>query len=267
MKDEDLYKFLPELKRPGNLVKKYKCIPGSIKLEIAPCPEEVKYALTPELAKVHPYPDDKTRPVKEILEFPSSAIYNPHYTYRNLLFLSLKELNFSARAGSARNIAVRVQFMAGEAKNQPMNVIFGKSSCPEYTTETFTAVNYHNKCPTFYDEIKIALPANLTQSHHLFFTLFHVSCQKKPQEIQPSVETPVGYTWVPILQDGKLKVGEFTLPVMVEHPPENYYYIPPDVHLPGTKWLDNHRPVFSIVIDAVTSVHTLDDQLDKYGFI
>ncbi|CAD7079957.1 unnamed protein product [Hermetia illucens] len=267
MKDEDLYKFLPELKRPGNLVKKYKCIPGSIKLEIAPCPEEVKYALTPELAKVHPYPDDKTRPVKEILEFPSSAIYNPHYTYRNLLFLSLKELNFSARAGSARNIAVRVQFMAGEAKNQPMNVIFGKSSCPEYTTETFTAVNYHNKCPTFYDEIKIALPANLTQSHHLFFTLFHVSCQKKPQEIQPSVETPVGYTWVPILQDGKLKVGEFTLPVMVEHPPENYYYIPPDVHLPGTKWLDNHRPVFSIVIDAVTSVHTLDDQLDKFIYL
>lgn len=56
MKDEDLYKFLPELKRPGALMKKYKCIPGSIKLEISPCPEEVKYALTTELAKVHPYP-------------------------------------------------------------------------------------------------------------------------------------------------------------------------------------------------------------------
>lgn len=58
----------------------------------------------------------------------------------------------------------------------------------------FSSVNYHNKCPTFYDEIKIAMPAELKQNHHLFFTLYHVSCQKKPQEVQTSVETPVGYT-------------------------------------------------------------------------
>nr|XP_014087312.1 dedicator of cytokinesis protein 7 isoform X2 [Bactrocera oleae] len=264
MKDEDLYKFLAELKRPSNAMKKYKCIPGSIKLEILPCPEEVKNALTPELAKVDPYPEDKTRPIKEILEFPSTAIYNPHYTYRNLLFVSPKELNFSSRAGSARNIAVRVQLMAGETQMDAVNAIYGKSSCPEYASEAFTAVNYHNKCPTFYDEIKFALPAYIKQNHHLFFTLYHVSCQKKPQEVQPSVETPVGYTWLPLLQDGKLKVGEFQLPVMVETPPENYSFIPPNVHLPGTKWLDNHRPVFTITVDAVTAVHTLDPHLDGF---
>lgn len=56
MKEEDLYKFLPELKRPGAVIKKYKCIPGSIKLEICPCPDEISYALSPELAKVNPYP-------------------------------------------------------------------------------------------------------------------------------------------------------------------------------------------------------------------
>lgn len=264
MKDEDLYKFLPELKRPGSVMKKYKCIPGSIKLEISPCPEEIKYSLTTELVKVEPYPDDKTRPVKEILEFPPTPIYNPHYLYRNLLFVSPKELNFSARAGSARNIAIRVQLMAGEKQSDALTAIFAKSSCPEFTSEAFTAVNYHNKCPIFYDEFKIALPANLNQSHHLLFTLFHVSCQKKPQEIQTSVETPVGYTWIPILQDGRLKVGEFNLPVMVETPPENYSFIPPNVQLPGTKWLENHRPVFTVTIDAVTSVHTLDEPLDKY---
>ncbi|XP_037960753.1 dedicator of cytokinesis protein 7 [Teleopsis dalmanni] len=264
MKDEDLYKFLPELKRPGAVMKKYKCIPGSIKLEISPCPEDVKNALTPELAKVEPYPEDKTRPIKEILEFPSTSIYNPHYTYRNLLFVSPKELNFSSRAGSARNIAVRVQLMAGETQTDALNAIFGKSSCSEYATEVYTAVNYHNKCPAFYDEIKISLPANIKQNHHLFFTLYHVSCQKKPQEVQASVESPVGYTWLPLLEDGKLKVGEFSLPVMVETPPENYSFIPPNVHLPGTKWLDNHRPVFTISVDAVTSVHTLDVNLDRF---
>ncbi|XP_055858913.1 dedicator of cytokinesis protein 7 isoform X2 [Episyrphus balteatus] len=264
MKDEDLYKFLPELKRPAAVMKKYKCIPGSIKLEISPCPEDVKCALSPELAKVEPYPNDNTRPVKEILEFPSSAIYIPHYTYRNLLFIAPKELNFSSRAGSARNIAVRIQLMAGETQNDALRAIFAKSSCPEYSSEAFTAVNYHNKCPAFYDEIKVALPANIKQNHHLLFTLYHVSCQKKPQEMQTTVETPVGYTWIPLLEDGKLRVGEFNLPVMVETPPENYSFIPPNVHLPGTKWLDNHRPVFTVTIDAVTSIHTLDPYLDRF---
>lgn len=51
---------------------------------------------------------------------------------------------------------------------------------------------------------------------------------------------------------------------MVEQPPENYSFIPPDVQLPGTKWLDNHRPVFTVTIDAVTSVHTLNSHLDQF---
>lgn len=82
--------------------------------------------------------------------------------------------------------------------------------------------------------------------------------------MQTSAESPVGYTWLPILNDGKLNVGEFQLPVMVEQPPENYSYIPPDVQLPGTKWLDNHRPVFTVTIDAVTSLHTLNPFLNRF---
>ncbi|XP_023165795.2 dedicator of cytokinesis protein 7 isoform X2 [Drosophila hydei] len=264
MKDEDLYKILPELKRPCTVIKKYKCIPGSIKLEISPCVEDVTNALTPELAKIEPHGGTKTRPVKEILEFPLLPIYNPHYSYRNLLFVSPKELNFSARAGSARNIAIRIQLMSGETPSEAVNAIFGKSSCPEYATDVFTCVNYHNKCPSFYDEIKIALPASIKQHHHLLFTIYHVSCQKKPHELQLPVETPIGYTWLPLLEDGKLKVGEFNLPVMVEAPPKNYSFIPPNVHLPGIKWLDNHRSVFSINVAAVTSVHTLDAHLDQF---
>ena len=48
--------------------------------------------------------------------------------------------------------------------------------------------------PSFYDEVKIALPGNLKQNHHLLFTIFHISCQKKPQEPQAPIETAVGYT-------------------------------------------------------------------------
>lgn len=232
MRDEDLFKFLPELKRLGSVVKKYKCIPGSIKLEITPYPMELANCLTPELAKVEPFIDENARPTREILEFPVIPIHNPHYGYRNLLYISPKELNFSARAGSARNIAIRVQLMAGERQADALPNIFAKSSCPEFCSEAFTIVNYHNKCPVFYDEIKILLPADLRQNHHILFTIFHISCQKKPPEEQKSVETPIGYTWVPIIKDGHLNIGEQQLPVMVEEPPLNYSYIPA-LQLPG----------------------------------
>lgn len=155
-------------------------------------------------------------------------------------------------------------YYTGETQNDAVNSIFGKSSCPEYAQEAYTSVSYHNKCPSFYDEIKIALPASIKQNHHLFFTIYHVSCQKKPHELQLPIETPIGYTWLPLLEDGKLRVGDFNLPVMVEVPPENYSFIPPNVHLPGIKWLDNHRAVFSITLAAVTSVHTLDPHLDRF---
>ncbi len=82
LSDEDLYKFLADLKRPSSVLKRLKCIPGTLRLDIAPCPEEPKYCLTPELYKIDPYPDDKGRPIKEIVEFPAKEVYKPYTTYR-----------------------------------------------------------------------------------------------------------------------------------------------------------------------------------------
>ncbi|XP_021924154.1 dedicator of cytokinesis protein 6 isoform X3 [Zootermopsis nevadensis] len=192
LRDEDLFKFLQELKRPCSVMKKLKCIPGTLKLDISPCPDELKYCLTPELVRLQPYPDEKGRPTKEVLEFPPREVFVPHYLYRNVLYVYPKEVNFASRAGSARNITVKVQLMCGEEESHALPVIFGKSSCPEYTTEAYTTVSYHNKSPDFYDEMKIKLPANLGDQHHLLFTFYHVSCQRKVE--QTTVETPVGYT-------------------------------------------------------------------------
>lgn len=192
LRDEDLYKCLLELKRPNLILKKLKCIPATVKLEIAPAPLEIKNCLTPELVKVHPYTDDKSRPMKEILEFPVKELLTPHYVYRNLMFVSPKELNFSNRTGSARNLAVKIQLMAGEREQNALHNIYGRSSCPEMTNEAYTGVTYHSKCPLYYDEVKLKLPAALGDNHHLLFTFYHISCQRKME--QPTVDTPVGYT-------------------------------------------------------------------------
>ena len=56
--------------------------------------------------------------------------------------------------GSARNITVKVQLMCGEEESNALPVIFGKSSCPEYTTEAYATVSYHNKWVTLYVNIQ-----------------------------------------------------------------------------------------------------------------
>lgn len=54
MRDEDLYKFLQDLKRPCSVLKKLKCIPGTLKLDISPLTDDIKNCLTPELAPLLP---------------------------------------------------------------------------------------------------------------------------------------------------------------------------------------------------------------------
>lgn len=55
---------------------------GTLKLEISPAPENLGYCLTPELLPVKPFPENRNRPHKEILEFPVREVYVPHTIYR-----------------------------------------------------------------------------------------------------------------------------------------------------------------------------------------
>ena len=121
----------------------------------------------------------------------------------------------------------------------------------------FYLIIYHLFCrtPSFYDEVKIKLPAKLTDAHHLFFTIYHISCQPKKEVMD--TETVVGYSWLPLCRDGRLVAGEFNLPVSVEPPPPHYHMLHPDVQLPSMKWVDNHKGLFNVVISATSSIHTL----------
>ncbi|XP_047212753.1 dedicator of cytokinesis protein 7-like isoform X2 [Girardinichthys multiradiatus] len=261
LSDEDLYKFLADMRRPSSVLRRLRPVTAQLKIDISPAPDSPLYCLSPELLHVKPYPDLRVRPTKEVLEFPARNVYTPHTTYRNLLYVYPQSLNFSSRQGSVRNIAVKVQFMAAEDPSQALPVIFGKSSCAEFMKEAYTPIIYHNKSPEFYEEMKMKIPANLTDNHHLLFTFYHISCQ--PKQNTP-LETPVGYTWIPLMQHGRLRTGSFSLPVSVEKPPPSYSVLTPDVQLPGMKWVDNHKGVFNVEVTATSSVHTQDPHLDKF---
>ncbi|NWR38712.1 DOCK8 protein, partial [Tachuris rubrigastra] len=182
----------------------------------------------------------------------------PYLSFRNLLYVYPQRLNFANRLASARNITIKIQFMCGEDPSCAMPVIFGKSSGPEFVQEIYTAITYHNKSPDFYEEVKIKLPAKLTEKHHLLFTFYHISCQPKQGT---SVETLLGYSWLPILLNDRLQTGHYSLPN------DSYISFPSQKmpsQTPPIKWVEGHKGVFIVEVQAVSSVHTQDNHLEKF---
>nr|XP_019958252.1 PREDICTED: dedicator of cytokinesis protein 8 [Paralichthys olivaceus] len=266
LSDEDLLKFLADIKKNSTPQRRIKTISGSIKLDMSPVHDTPLACLSTELIPLIPVAEKNIRPVKEVLEFPSSEVYVPHNIYRNLLFVYPQRLNFVNRLTSARNITVKIQFMSEEDPSSSQRVIFGKSSGPEFLEEVYTPITYHNKSPDFYEEVKLVLPARLTQRHHLLFTFYHISCQQK-QNQSGSCETLIGYSWLPILNNDRLQTGQFCLPIVLERLPVNYSLHTPEklpLQVPPVKWMESHKGLFNLEIQAVSSVHTQDNHLERF---
>uniref|UniRef100_A0A673BLM7 Dedicator of cytokinesis 8 n=1 Tax=Sphaeramia orbicularis TaxID=375764 RepID=A0A673BLM7_9TELE len=266
LSDEDLLKFLSDIKKTSTPQRRIKTISGSIKLDMSPVHDLPQSCLSTELIPLIPVAEKNIRPVKEVLEFPSSEVYVPHNIYRNLLYVYPQRLNFVNRLTSARNITIKIQFMCGEDVGSSLPVVFGKSSGPEFVQEVYTPVTYHNKSPDFYEEVKIALPARLTERHHLLFTFYHISCQQK-QNQSGSCETLIGYSWLPILNNDRLQTGQFCLPIVLDRLPVNYSLHSPEklpAQAPPVKWMESHKGLFNLEVQAVSSVHTQDNHLERF---
>uniref|UniRef100_W5MSP2 Dedicator of cytokinesis 8 n=1 Tax=Lepisosteus oculatus TaxID=7918 RepID=W5MSP2_LEPOC len=267
LSDEDLFKFLGELKRSSTLQRRIKTMTGCIKLDLVPAPDTMPACLSSELIAVRPAAEKNQWPVSCLITFISYQIVVKHNsTFRNLLFVYPQRLSFANRLASARNISVKTQFMCGEDASSAMPVIFGKSSGPDFVQEVYTPVTYHNKAPDFYEEVKIKLPAKLTERHHLLFTFYHISCQQK-QTQAGNVETLIGYSWLPIVTNDKLQVGQHCLPIALDRLPSNYSLHSPEkvpLQNPPVKWVEGHKGVFSLEIQVVSSVHTQDNHLERF---
>ena len=242
--------------------------------------------------------------IKDLLEFPSHEIFIPNYSYRNLLFIYPLEINFNNRqqnpslsgqqqqqqqpssgssggglGGSARNIVIKIQLMKEENENYALPLLFSKSSTREFCKEIFSTVLYHNKTPQYYDELKLKLPAILTDAnYHLLFTFSHVSCNLQKisgDETNSSsqIETIIGYSWLPLLQlidrQRVINSGVYTLPIIFTDRLQNGYtqsqnssiYSPNETEL---NEIYNLKSYFQLKLNLQSTVHTQDAHLDSF---
>jgi hypothetical protein len=200
--------------------------------------------------------------IREIEEFPQHPIVHPFTDYVNTLYVYPVSANFSKYSGtsSARNIAIKVQFLPNTDTFDPhgnstgaMKAIYGKSSSKAFVSETYVPVNFHNKTPYFHEEIKIALPLNLSRTHHILFSFIHVSCKPKKGKDEEAI---IGFAWLPVF-DGKI-VGnqEHQIPIATELE-KNY-------DMKTTKWMDGKKANFVVKTKLVSSAYAHDEKLHNF---
>uniref|UniRef100_A0A182VSH9 Dedicator of cytokinesis protein 9 n=1 Tax=Anopheles minimus TaxID=112268 RepID=A0A182VSH9_9DIPT len=272
LKDEELLKLLSEYRKPDKF-SKLTVIPGSLKIYIEALNELPNNCLTNSLVPLNPFPIPPVAdPTIEVIEFANSAdqYLHPFVQFVNHLFVYPLHLNYDSQKifSRARNLAVIVELRDSDtAESKSIECIYGRPGQDQLVSQMSCPVLHHNTNPTWYEEIKLRLPLNITSQHHLLFSFFHVSCNiaKKKDLTTTSTETPVGFAWLPLLAKGKINIEDQCLPVAATLP-VGYLSIQP-LGLgkgnagPDVQWIDNQRPIFTISLKLDSTVLTTDQHL------
>ena len=282
LSDDDLGPFIADLgnkEQDWTTMKKAKPIPDAwFKFRARQLAEDAKvpYCLTSTLYRAKPYlpaagageGGHEPEPSLEVQEFPSEGLVEPNRTYRHNLYVYIKSADF--KSTSNRNIAVRVHFLDASAtagttsgtyspdQQLGMPTLYSHTSC-ELTSSITTAVSYHNKSPTFYEEIKVLLPAQMTPDTHLLFSFFHVPCKDAKGSKADRDIKPFGYAFFPLIQHHRLQTGSIQLPVAVELP---VGYLERGTKI---KWIDGEKKIFNVDVKLDSTV--LSDDLYVQGFM
>uniref|UniRef100_A0A8C1W7H2 Dedicator of cytokinesis 11 n=1 Tax=Cyprinus carpio TaxID=7962 RepID=A0A8C1W7H2_CYPCA len=269
---EDLIKLDVFVCRPEK--SKLQIIPGQINITVECVPPDLSNSVTPFYIPVKPFEEQCERVSVEVEEFvPQEARYiHPFTIYKNHLYIYPQQLRYDNQKtfAKARNIAICVQFKDSDDEGAaPLKCIYGKPGGPLFTTSAFAAVLHHNQSPEFYNEIKIELPVHVHEKHHVLFTFYHISCElgnKTATKKRDGVETLVGYSWAPLLKDGRIQSSELQLPVSANLPAGYMFDKSQDSEkcCPYIKWVENAKPLFKVRAYVASTIYTQDLHLHNF---
>ncbi|XP_024606355.1 dedicator of cytokinesis protein 11 [Neophocaena asiaeorientalis asiaeorientalis] len=265
LSNEDILKLLSEYKKPEKT--KLQIIPGQLNITVECVPVDLSNCITSSYVPLKPFEKNCQNITVEVEEFvPEMTKYcYPFTVYKNHLYVYPLQLKYDSQKtfAKARNIAVCVEFRdSDESDASAVKCIYGKPAGPVFTTNAYAVVSHHNQNPEFYDEIKIELPIHLHQKHHLLFTFYHVSCEintKGTTKKQDTVETPVGFAWVPLLKDGRIITFEQQLPVSANLPPGYLNLNDAESRRQSNvdiKWVDGAKPLLKIKSHLESTIYT-----------
>nr|XP_021334456.1 dedicator of cytokinesis protein 9 [Danio rerio] len=226
LSNEDVFKLLADFKKPEKMAK-LPVILGNLDVTVDNVAPDLPNCVTPSYFPLRQTDGlERGRLVFEVEEFvPSIAKCSQPFTvYNNHLYVYPRQLKYDGQKTftKARNIALCVEFRDSDEEDAlPLKCIYGRPGGPLFCKRAFAAVLHHQQNPEFYEEFKLELPVQLTDRHHLLFTLFHISCEsnsKASTKRREQVETQVGYAWLPLLKDGRVIMNEQQVSVSANLP-------------------------------------------------
>ncbi|XP_032362320.1 dedicator of cytokinesis protein 9 isoform X14 [Etheostoma spectabile] len=270
LSDEDMFKLLTDFRKPEKMAK-LPVLLGNLDVTIDSVAPDVTNCVTSSYIPVRNFegngPEAALLEVEEFVPYIAKCS-QPFTIYKNHLYVYPKHLKYDGQKcfAKARNIAVCIEFKdSDEDEAQPVKCIYGHPGGPLFTKQAYAAVLHHQQNPEFYDEIKIELPTQLHEKHHLLFTFYHVSCDSNSKK-KDLVETPVGSAWLPLLRDGRVIMNEQLLPVAANLP-AGYLSSQDGVNKNSgseIKWVDGGKPLFKVSTHLVSTVYTQDQHLQNF---
>uniref|UniRef100_A0A4W6EIS7 Dedicator of cytokinesis 9b n=1 Tax=Lates calcarifer TaxID=8187 RepID=A0A4W6EIS7_LATCA len=265
LSDEDMFKLLTDFRKPEKMAK-LPVLLGNLDVTIDSVAPDVTNCVTSSYIPVRNFEGNGPgSALLEVEEFvPCIAKCSQPFTiYKNHLYVYPKHLKYDGQKSfaKARNIAVCIEFKdSDEDEAQPLKCIYGRPGGPLFTKQAYAAILHHQQNPEFYDEIKIELPTQLHEKHHLLFTFYHVSCDSNSKK-KDQVETPVGSAWLPLLRDGRVIMNEQQLTVAANLPAG---YLSSQDGVTKIKWVDGGKPLFKLSTHLVSTVYTQDQHLHNF---
>uniref|UniRef100_A0A5F8HGF9 Dedicator of cytokinesis 10 n=1 Tax=Monodelphis domestica TaxID=13616 RepID=A0A5F8HGF9_MONDO len=190
-------------------------------------------------------------PTVEVEEFvyDSTKYSRPYRVYKNQIYVYPKHLKYDGQ----------------KCFNK---CIYGKPGGPLFTTTTYTTVLHHSQNPDFSDEVKIELPTQLHEKHHILFSFYHITCDinaKSNAKKKEALETSVGYAWLPLMKGDQLASKEHNIPVATSLPP-NYLSLQDSHSGSDFKWVDGGKPLFKVTTFVVSTVNTQLPRAQRFPY-
>ncbi|XP_045150675.1 dedicator of cytokinesis protein 10 [Echinops telfairi] len=276
---EDLLKSVTDYRR-ADRISKALTIPGSLDIAVDSVPLEHPNCVTSSFIPVKPFDvTAQPEPTLEVEEFvyDTTKCCRPYRVYKNQIYIYPRHLKYDSQKcfNKARNITVCVEFKnSDEDGATPVKCIYGKPGGPLFTSAAYTAVLHHSQNPDFLDEVKIELPTQLHEKHHILFSFYHVTCDinaKANAKKKGALETSVGYAWLPLKRHDQITSQEYNIPVATSLPP-NYLSFQDSASAKqqqqqstsDIKWVDGGKPLFKVSTFVVSTVNTQDPHVNTF---
>ncbi|XP_040192086.1 dedicator of cytokinesis protein 9 isoform X18 [Rana temporaria] len=274
LSNEDMLKLLVDFRKPEKMAK-LPVILGNLDIHIDNVSPDFPNYVNSSYIPMKQFESGADTVTFEVEEFvPCIPKHTQPFTiYNNHLYVYPKHLKYDGQKAfaKARNIAISIEFRdSDDEEAQPLMCIYSRPGCPVFVKNALACVLHHQQNPEFYDEIKIELPTQLHEKHHLLFTFYHVSCDtssKGGTKKKDVIESQVGYAWLPLLKDGRVVTNEQNIPVSANLPTGylGYQEFGISKHSgPEIKWVDGGKPLLKITTHLVSTVYAQDQHLHNF---